>query len=120
MVNDRQVAASPVSSDVVGCQPSALSANDTLTVTVLPDPANKGLHLNGTNAFVTFGAAPGLGAAKFTLETWFRRDGTGIATFTGTGGITWIHRWALTKGMSKDFFAGEPDVPEFVAKAALP
>ncbi len=41
-------------------------------------------------------------------------------TYTGTGGITWIHRWALTKGMSRAFYAGEPEVPEFVAKAAVP
>jgi peptidoglycan/xylan/chitin deacetylase (PgdA/CDA1 family) len=41
-------------------------------------------------------------------------------TFVGTGGITWIHRWALTKGMPKAFYAGEPDVPRFVADAARP
>ena len=41
-------------------------------------------------------------------------------TFVGTGGITWIHRWALTKKMPKTFFAGEPDVPGFVAELAKP
>ena len=41
-------------------------------------------------------------------------------TYTGTGGITWIHRWALTKRMGREFFAGEPEVPAFVAKAAQP
>jgi len=41
-------------------------------------------------------------------------------TFTGTGGITWLHRWALTKGVPREFFTGEPDVPAFVAKAAQP
>ena len=41
-------------------------------------------------------------------------------TFVGTGGITWIHRWALTKGMPKAFYAGEPAVPAFVAEAAKP
>lgn len=35
-------------------------------------------------------------------------------TYTGEGGISWIHRWALTEGKSGDFFAGEPAVPEFV------
>ena len=39
-------------------------------------------------------------------------------TYTGSGGITWIHRWALTKGVAKSFFAGEPAVPPWVAKAA--
>ena len=45
------------------------------------------LHLNGTTSFVTFGPAPGLNLPAFTLETWFRRDGAGIANTTGTGGI---------------------------------
>jgi peptidoglycan/xylan/chitin deacetylase (PgdA/CDA1 family) len=41
-------------------------------------------------------------------------------TFVGTGGITWLHRWALTKGMPKSFYAGEPEVPPFVAENAKP
>jgi peptidoglycan/xylan/chitin deacetylase (PgdA/CDA1 family) len=41
-------------------------------------------------------------------------------TYTGTGGITWTHRWALTRRMGREFFAGEPEVPAFVAKAAQP
>ncbi|UCE40495.1 MAG: polysaccharide deacetylase family protein [Candidatus Aminicenantes bacterium] len=34
--------------------------------------------------------------------------------YTGTGGITWLHRWALTQGKKGDFFKGEPEVDEFV------
>ncbi len=30
------------------------------------------------------------------------------------GGITWLHRWAVTKGVDKSFFAGEPSCPQFV------
>jgi peptidoglycan/xylan/chitin deacetylase (PgdA/CDA1 family) len=41
-------------------------------------------------------------------------------TYAGSGGITWIHRWALTRKMPKTFFAGEPDVPAFVADHARP
>ena len=41
-------------------------------------------------------------------------------TYVGSGGITWLHRWALTKGVGKDFCAGEPTVPAFVEKAAQP
>jgi len=41
-------------------------------------------------------------------------------TYVGPGGITWIHRWALTKGMPKTFYAGEPETPDWVAKAAAP
>lgn len=40
--------------------------------------------------------------------------------FVGSGGITWLHRWALTKGMPKTFVAGEPEVPRFVADNARP
>lgn len=35
-------------------------------------------------------------------------------TYTGPGGITWLHRWALTQGKKGEFFKGEPDVDEFV------
>jgi VCBS repeat-containing protein len=76
-----------------------LSASDTVTVTVAPDAANKALKFLGTNAFVTFGSAPSLGLQKFTIETWFRRDGAGVATFTGTGGVTAIP--LITKGMAE-------------------
>jgi peptidoglycan/xylan/chitin deacetylase (PgdA/CDA1 family) len=41
-------------------------------------------------------------------------------TYVGSGGITWLHRWALTRGVGKEFFAGEPAVPAFVEKAAQP
>ena len=34
--------------------------------------------------------------------------------YTGSGGITWLHRWALTIGKKGDFFKGEPEVDEFV------
>jgi peptidoglycan/xylan/chitin deacetylase (PgdA/CDA1 family) len=39
-------------------------------------------------------------------------------TFTGPGGISWLDRWALTRGVPKDFFQGEPRTPEFVMKLA--
>ena len=45
------------------------------------------LQFNGTSQYVTFGAAPGLGASTFTLETWFKRTGAGVGTSTGCGGI---------------------------------
>ena len=35
-------------------------------------------------------------------------------TFTGPAGITWLHRWALTQGKRGAFFAGEPEVPDWV------
>jgi peptidoglycan/xylan/chitin deacetylase (PgdA/CDA1 family) len=35
-------------------------------------------------------------------------------TYTGSAGITWLHRWALTQGKRGSFFAGEPEVPDWV------
>lgn len=35
-------------------------------------------------------------------------------TFTGGGGITWLHRWALTRGGMELVVPGEPTVPEWV------
>jgi peptidoglycan/xylan/chitin deacetylase (PgdA/CDA1 family) len=43
-----------------------------------------------------------------------------LDTYIGTAGITWLHRWALTRKMPKSFFAGEPETPAFVAEAARP
>ena len=34
--------------------------------------------------------------------------------FVGAGGITWIHRWALTRGVPSSFFDGEPSADPFV------
>lgn len=34
--------------------------------------------------------------------------------FTGRGGITWLHRWAITRKMAGSTFAGEPDLPPWL------
>jgi peptidoglycan/xylan/chitin deacetylase (PgdA/CDA1 family) len=39
-------------------------------------------------------------------------------TYTGPGGITWLHRWAITMGKKGAFFRGEPATPDFVMKEA--
>jgi len=39
-------------------------------------------------------------------------------TYTGPAGLTWLHRWALTRGVEKAFFRGEPETPDFVLEAA--
>lgn len=53
-----------------------------------PAAAAAALDFGGANGYVTFGANSTLGLAQFTIETWFRRDGAGVTTTTGTGGIT--------------------------------
>ena len=39
-------------------------------------------------------------------------------SYVGVGGITWLHRWALTQGRRGAVFAGEPVVPKWIEKAA--
>lgn len=39
-------------------------------------------------------------------------------SYIGRGGISWLHRWALTKGKKGAFFKGEPETPEFIKKSA--
>lgn len=36
--------------------------------------------------------------------------------YTGPGGITWLHRWAIAEGRDPAIFRGEPEVPEWVRK----
>jgi peptidoglycan/xylan/chitin deacetylase (PgdA/CDA1 family) len=38
--------------------------------------------------------------------------------YVGPAGMTWLHRWALTKKMPAATFAGEPAVPDWIAAAA--
>ena len=40
--------------------------------------------------------------------------GRGIGGYTGPGGISWLHRWAITDGLDRTIFSDEPRVPEWV------
>src|SRR5207253_10624083 len=60
---------------------------------------NNALRFDGSTKRVTFGPAPGLNAATFTIETWFKREGPGTTVSTGTGGIVAIP--LVTKGMAQ-------------------
>jgi peptidoglycan/xylan/chitin deacetylase (PgdA/CDA1 family) len=37
-----------------------------------------------------------------------------IDGWTGRGGITWLHRWAITEGVDRSVFQGEPEAPEWL------
>ena len=39
-------------------------------------------------------------------------------SYYGPAGISWLHRWAMTKGMDKGVFAGEPVVPAWIEQAS--
>jgi uncharacterized repeat protein (TIGR02543 family) len=67
---------------------SALNTSDDVTVTVNPaPPANGAIDFGGTNAYVGFGNPTKLKLATFTVETWFKREGAGLTTTTGTEGV---------------------------------
>jgi peptidoglycan/xylan/chitin deacetylase (PgdA/CDA1 family) len=38
-----------------------------------------------------------------------------IDGWTGRGGITWLHRWAITEGLDRTIFTGEPEPPGWIA-----
>lgn len=38
--------------------------------------------------------------------------------YTGNGGITWLHRWAITRNLPKSIFQGEPDVPDWIVRVS--
>lgn len=38
--------------------------------------------------------------------------------YTGKGGITWLHRWAITARLDRAIFRGEPEVPGWVEALA--
>ena len=73
--------------------PSAFTAVECATT---PAEGETALDLGTGGAYVTFGPAPDLGLAQFTLELWFRRDGAGANANTGTGGFDAVP--LLTKG----------------------
>ncbi len=35
-------------------------------------------------------------------------------TYSGPAGITWLHRWAITRGLAKSTFRGEPEPSAFL------
>ena len=37
--------------------------------------------------------------------------------YVGPGGITWLHRWAISRDVDRSMFAGEPRVPGWVREA---
>jgi len=41
-------------------------------------------------------------------------------TYTGPAGISWLHRWAMTKNVDRTLFQGEPETPHWVVEAAAP
>jgi peptidoglycan/xylan/chitin deacetylase (PgdA/CDA1 family) len=80
------------------------------------------LHANALNATAFDAIARMLRSRHYAfveldrvlMDAAYRSDDS----YYGPGGISWIHRWALTEGKGPEFFAGEPEVPAWVTQAA--
>jgi Concanavalin A-like lectin/glucanases superfamily/Fibronectin type III domain/Calcineurin-like phosphoesterase len=66
------------------------------TCATTPAEGANALDLGSAGAYVTFGVAPSLATQNFTIETWFKKTGAGIANTTGASGINIIP--ILSKG----------------------
>lgn len=76
------------------------------------------LHANRLNADC-FGALAdalsGEGREFVTLETALSDPAYDSEdAWTGMAGISWLHRWALARGVPRSFFAGEPEAPAWI------
>lgn len=76
------------------------------------------MHANALNAAAfpeLVAATRRRGYAFIGLEEALRDPAyTHAEGYTGPGGISWLHRWAMAEGKPKDFYAGEPVVPRWV------
>jgi Concanavalin A-like lectin/glucanases superfamily/Secretion system C-terminal sorting domain/Fibronectin type III domain len=65
------------------------------------------LEFNGSSDYVTFGKATKLNCPNFTVETWFKVLGPGVATNTSTPGSGIYAVPLVTKGMAEDDNSGD-------------
>lgn len=79
------------------------------------------MHANALNGATLDRLLPRLrarGYAFVTLDEALKDPAFGLPDeYYGAGGISWLHRWALTAG-KRGIFAGEPAVPEWIQRAA--
>ena len=78
---------------------AAVVTSEPVAFSVVPAAGSGGLYFDGSADHVALGDAADLKLTTFTLETWFRRETSGIATTTGTGGVTAIP--LLAKGRNQ-------------------
>lgn len=80
------------------------------------------LHANALNARTFDALATRLTARGYRFVTLdlALRDPAYLSEdrYAGSAGISWLHRWAITKGTPPPVFAGEPSVPAWVEEAA--
>ena len=78
------------------------------------------VHANELNAswFATLAdELSGKGYEFITLTEALRDPAYESAdSYTGAGGITWLHRWAISRDVDPQMFRGEPDTPAHILK----
>lgn len=81
------------------------------------------LHANELNAEVLPELVAGVRARGYrvvTLEQALQDPAyaRGAEGYDGPSGPSWLHRWAIGEGKGGDFFAGEPETPDWVLSLA--
>jgi peptidoglycan/xylan/chitin deacetylase (PgdA/CDA1 family) len=80
------------------------------------------IHANALNAATLDRLAARLEARRYRFVPLDRalRDAAYELrdTYVGPGGISWLHRWAITAGKPPALFRGEPVVPDWINSAA--
>ncbi len=86
---------------------SAVSSAVTVIVNFDPTspPSNTALRFDGVDDFVTMGVAPELNLGgppsnAFTIECWFRKEGAGIVSGSGSGGVSGVPLFGKGRGES--------------------
>jgi hypothetical protein len=84
---------------------NAITTTTAVTVSVLTNPAKAALLFDGVNDYVTMGVAPALNVGGspsngLTLESWFRKEGTGITSTSGSGGVVGVPLFGKGRGES--------------------
>ncbi|MBB5034020.1 hypothetical protein HNQ65_003611 [Prosthecobacter vanneervenii] len=85
----------------------AATTSSTVTVSVLTSATKTALLFDGVNDYVTMGVAPELNAGGppsngFTLECWFRKEGTGVTSSSGNGGVTGVPLFGKGRGEAEN------------------
>lgn len=86
---------------------NAGTTSSTASVSVLTDATRTGLLFDGVNDYVTMGVAPELNAGGppsngFTLECWFRKEGTGVTSSSGNGGVSGVPLFGKGRGEAEN------------------
>jgi len=81
----------------------ATTTSAAVAVNVFTNPANTALKFDDVDDCVTMGAAPALNAGGppsngFTLECWFRKEGAGVVSTSGNGGVSAVPLFGKGRG----------------------